>query len=91
MSAIVKWTGASGRKYPYHAWSISTRPGSRDEEGNYIFAKIAGGFWIPSMSDKELFSNAMMPHFEKAVSAPREQPTIMYTWNTTETAVSRKN
>ena len=47
MSAIVNWTGASGRKYEYHAWYVRSRPGDPEEEGNYIFAKIENGYWIP--------------------------------------------
>ena len=47
MADKATWTGASGKKYEYHVWDISTRPNKEREEGNYIFAKVANAYWVP--------------------------------------------
>jgi len=37
------WQGVSGKKYSYEYYSLGTS--FKEEPGNYIFARIAGGKW----------------------------------------------
>ena len=41
----VDWTGLSGRSYKYWVYPIGTT--FKDEPGNYIFAKVFQGKWVP--------------------------------------------
>jgi hypothetical protein len=42
----VEWAGASGRKYTY--WIYPRHPSIKEGAlGNYIYAKVAGNFWVP--------------------------------------------
>lgn len=45
MSTVCEWPGASGRTYKYHVYEIGTS--FKKEPGNYIFAKVANGAWVP--------------------------------------------
>lgn len=42
----VKWKGASGTAYDYYSDAIGEQT-YRDVDGNYIFAKVVNGYWIP--------------------------------------------
>ncbi|HEY8591910.1 MAG TPA: hypothetical protein VIL42_03485 [Sphingomicrobium sp.] len=45
MSTTCEWPGASGRTYTYHVYGVGTS--FKTEPGNYIFAKVANGKWVP--------------------------------------------
>ena len=42
MADTQEWSGASGKKYQYYMHNLEWVP-SADQDGNYIFAKFAGG------------------------------------------------
>ena len=41
----VVWGGRSGQKYTYYVYEIGTN--LKAAGGNYIFAKVVGGVWVP--------------------------------------------
>ena len=73
----VMWPGASGTKYKY--WITGLDAGFKDEDGNYIFCKSVGGYWVPVYIGQGNLNDRIGPNHHKWACIKRKGATHVHT------------
>ncbi len=80
------WTGASGKRYTYHVYSLPTSF-NVNQNGNYIFAKIVNNRWVPIYIGQGDLGNRISDNHHQAKCIVNKGATHVHVHlNTTESA-----
>jgi hypothetical protein len=76
MTDSINWPGKSGARYQYWVYPTSTE--FKHEPGNYIYAKVVSGNWVPVYIGQSSDLGSRLANHEKDVEAKRNGATHIH-------------